>query len=83
MRLRAAEISTRTIGDETIVLNLATSRYFTVTGVGTAVFDLLVEGATLDELVGRVVEEYEVDRETAGRDLAAFIDRLRDARLLA
>jgi hypothetical protein len=34
MRLRSTDISTRTIGDETIVLSLPSSRYFTITGVG-------------------------------------------------
>lgn len=34
MRLRSNDISTRTLGDETIVLNLANSRYFTISGAG-------------------------------------------------
>lgn len=82
MHLRSTDISARTIGDETIVLSLPTSRYFTITGVGTRVFELLAEDTSLDDLIGTVVEEYEVDPATARRDIEAFLDRLRDAQLL-
>ncbi len=82
MRLRSTDISARTLGDETIVLSLSTSQYFTITGVGTRVFELLVEDTSVDELVGKIVHEYEVDPETAHRDIEAFLDRLRDAELL-
>lgn len=83
MRLRSTELSTRTIGNETVVLSLPDSRYFSVTGVGSRVFELLGEDRTLDELVETVVGEYEVDEATARRDVEAFVGRLRDARLLA
>lgn len=82
MRLQSADISTRTIGDETIVLNLRSSKYFTITGVGTRVFELLGEDTSLDTLVASIVEEYEVDPVVARRDIEAFLDRLRDAQIL-
>jgi hypothetical protein len=82
MRLRSAEISTRTLGGETIVLSLPNSRYFTVTGVGTRILELLVEETSAQDVVGTIVEEYEVDRAAAERDVTAFLARLRDAELL-
>lgn len=81
MRLTST-MSARTIGDETIVLNLSTSRYFTITGVGTRVFELLATETSIDALVGTVADEYEVDPATARRDIETFLDRLRDAQLL-
>lgn len=82
MRLRSAEISTRTLGGETIVLSLPNSRYFTITGVGTRILELLVEDKSAQDVVDAVVEEYEVDRAVAERDVNAFLGRLRDAELL-
>ena len=85
MRLRTTDISARTIGSETIILNLPDSRYFSVTGVGTRVFELLGEDGekSVDDLVDTIVGEYEIDAGTARRDIEVFVDRLRQAQLLA
>ena len=83
MRLRTADLSARTIGGETIVLDLPSSQYFAITGVGSRVVQLLAEDRTLDDLVAAIVAEYEVDEPTARRDVESFVDRLRQAQLLA
>jgi hypothetical protein len=56
MRLRSTDVSTRTIGGETIVLHLPDSQYFSVTGIGTRVFELLGEDRTVDELIEMFVD---------------------------
>ena len=83
MHVRTTDFSARTIGNETIVLSLPTSRYFTITGVGTRLFELLATETSVDELVETVLAEYEVDAATARSDVQRFVDHLRDARLLA
>lgn len=82
MRLRTSDISARVIDNETIVLNLPTSRYFTINGVGTRVFELLSDEVSVDELVSTIVDEYEVDPAVARVDIELFVERLRDAGLL-
>jgi hypothetical protein len=82
MRLRSTDISARTIGDETIVLSLPNSRYFSITGIGTRIFELLGEERTMDELVEKITGEYEVAADVARRDIQAFLDRLAQARLV-
>jgi hypothetical protein len=83
MRLRTTDLSARTIGGETIVLDLPSSQYFAITGIGSRVFQLLAEEQTLDELVTAITAEYDVDEPTARRDVTTFVDRLRQAQLLA
>lgn len=84
MRLRRDEVSVRNIGDETIVLNLETSRYLTVTGVGVRIFEELSGGVevSIEQLVKVIVDEYEVSHDVARRDIESFIDALRHASLL-
>ena len=83
MRLRTTDLSARTIGGETIVLDLPNSQYFAITGVGSMVFQLLGEERSVDDLVAAIVSEYEVDETTARTDVEVFLDRLRQAQLLA
>lgn len=83
MRLRSTEISARTIGPETIVLSLTSSRYFSITGVGSRVFELLADERSVDQLVDTIVDEYSVEPAVARNDIVAFVDRLRAAGLLA
>lgn len=49
----------------------------TLNKVGAFIAEQLQEERTLDELVDAVVERFDVDRETASRDAAAFIEELR------
>ncbi|MFC4943914.1 PqqD family protein [Pseudonocardia sp. GCM10023141] len=82
MRLRSSDVSLRALGNETIVLSLPTSQYFTATGVGSRLLELLGEDVDVDDLVAAVVAEYEIDGDTARQDVEKFIGRLRDAQLL-
>lgn len=82
MRLRTSDISARTIGGETIVLDLPSSQYFAITGIGSRVFQLLAEEQSLEDLVTTILAEYDVDEATARRDVETFVDRLRQAQLL-
>jgi hypothetical protein len=82
MRLRSTDISSRRIGNETIVLSLPSSRYFTITGAGSRLLELLGEDVEITDMVDTIVEEYEVDAATARRDIEGFVGRLREAQLL-
>ena len=82
MRLRSEGLSARELGGEIILLDLRSSRYLSVSGVGADIVNLLTEDRTEEELVAAVLERYDVD-ETVGRhDTLAFLGQLRDAGLL-
>ena len=49
---------------------------------GAFLFELLQKGAERDELVDKMLEEYDVDREKAEADIDVFIQKGRDADVL-
>ena len=82
MRLRRHDVSLRELDGETVLLDLATSRYLVVNGSGTVLLGHLDEGSSRAGLVEALVDEFAVDEATAGRDVDAFVDSLRDLGLL-
>ena len=49
---------------------------------GAFLWKILESGATKEELLAKMTEEYDVDEETARKDIDAFIDKLQEAKLV-
>ncbi len=54
----------------------------TVNETGAFLWEKLTEGATEAELLGAMLDEYEVDEATAKADIAEFLNLLEDGKLL-
>jgi len=76
------EVLARQVGGETVMLDLAKSEYFGLDPVGARMWQLLAEGRTLAEVRDAIVEEYDVSREDAERDLLALVAELMAQGLL-
>jgi hypothetical protein len=76
-------VTTNQIEDELVALNLETSFYYGVDGIGTQIWRLLIdENLTISEACGKLREEYDVDAETCLREVRAFVEQLIDAKLM-
>ena len=58
------------------------NKLITLNDVGAFIFKKLSDDLTRDELVAKVVDNYEIDRKTAERDTDIFIEKLKEAGLL-
>lgn len=54
----------------------------TLNGSGRIIWDALQRDTTEEEIVGLILAEYEIDRETAARDVGAFLAKLREQDLI-
>jgi hypothetical protein len=81
-RIRKQGISWRELDGQIVVLDLESSKYVTVNGAGAVIWERLIPGATLDEIVNELVEVFDIDVETARSDSEAFLDELRTRRML-
>ena len=66
------------VGDEALNFN----GIITINGAGTFLWKKLTTGATRDELIAAMLDEYDVDADTAAKDIDEFIKNLEDAKLL-
>jgi len=76
------QVSTEVEG-EAVILNLADGVYYGLDGVGARVWELLREPRSVAGLAEAVAAEFDVDRETAERDLLALLGELAARRLVA
>ena len=81
-RLRKNGVSWRELDDQIVVLDLASSKYVTINGAGAVIWEHLVSGASVDDLVSVLVECFDIDHATARADTESFLDDLRQRNLL-
>jgi hypothetical protein len=82
VRLRDENLTWREIDGETVLLDLAGSKYLTVNAAGTTLLHVLVEGADRDQLIAELVEAYDIPAEQAASDVDAFVAALESKGLL-
>jgi hypothetical protein len=82
LRLRPVRLSWRVIDDQVVVLDMAREEYFTVNPSGGVMWELLVEGATREQLVAALTATFDIDARTADEDAAAFVSSLQELGLL-
>ena len=82
-RLRLAEENVWSgLGEEVVILDLASSSYLGLDDVGAAVWGALAEPCTVGELEARLAAVYEVDAAELSRDLRSFLTDLVDRGLV-
>ncbi|MBQ1456305.1 MAG: PqqD family protein [Thermoguttaceae bacterium] len=82
-----SEFVLRTLDDTTILVPFGKAQVdfngmITVNAVGAFLVEQLHSEVTEDELVERLTARYEVDAETARKDVASFLDVLRQYKAL-
>ena len=70
------------VGGEAVLLNLASESYFGLDPVGTRIWVLLTEDATLQRAFDILCDEYEVEPERLQADLLGLVDKLAEAGLV-
>ena len=77
------QVMSRLVGDETVLLDLASGMYFGVDGVAKRIWELIAEGNNLSQTAATIVSEFEVDEKQAQADVLEFVAELVDRGLLA
>lgn len=77
-----AHVIAREVSGETVILNLESGTYYGLDPVGAFIWQLLTRGESLRNICYVLPEEFEVDTETAQRDLESLIDDLVDRKLV-
>lgn|SRR5690554_5021540 len=78
---RSDEVLAQEVGDETVLLDLASEQYFGLDPVGTRIWELLADAPALEHVHGTLCAEFDAEPERIRTDLLALVQRLLDAGL--
>lgn len=81
------ELIKRSIAGETVLVPVGRTVYeanglFVLNELGDFLWDRLPDAENEEQLLDAILEEYEVDEQTARRDLLAFLNRLKEMEIL-
>ena len=76
-------VMVRQLGDECVMLDMASGYYFGLDAVGARIWQLLSETSSLAGIVERLAREYDVTPEQAESDLVRFVEELKANGLLS
>ena len=79
----SAQVRLQQTGDESVLLDLASERYFGLDAVGTRVWQMLEADPDVRSAHAALVGEYDVDAARLEADLLALLQQLADAGLVA
>lgn len=77
-----AEVMDRSVGDETVLLHLATGTYYGLDPVGARIWELITAGHTLGEIRDQMLQEYAVEAQQLEGDLFRLVHDLLDQGLV-
>jgi hypothetical protein len=70
------QVMARLVGDETVILDLASGTYYGLDPVGARIWQLMVDGKTLASVCKMLLDEFDVTRETLERDVLHLTQEL-------
>ncbi len=76
------QVMARTVGAETVILDLVNGTYFGLDPVGAHIWQLLGDGKTLAEICDAMQQSHEVSRTDIERDVLALAKALLVQRLI-
>lgn len=72
----------RVIDGEAVIVDLDSSELYSLNPTATVIWEACEEEVTLEEVVDKIVEEFEVEREVAEEDCVGFVEEFSENGLL-
>jgi len=71
------------LGEEVVILNSSSGRYYSLDPVGSRAWCLMVEGLTLEEIVSAMLREFAAEEQQLRTDLRELIGNLAERLLVS
>jgi len=82
LRPNSADVAAKVVDGEAILINLSNGMYYSMDSVGGLIWSMIEQGHDLGDVAATIERHYEVDRDTAERDVQALARALLDEGLV-
>ncbi len=79
---RKKDIVAANLEGEVVTMNLMTGKYYNLGKTGSVIWSMLEEPVTVDELVQKLMEKYQVSRNLCEKDVMDFLKTLLEEGLI-
>jgi hypothetical protein len=76
------EVSCAELDEGAVLLDLNTKYYYNLNETGLRIWQFLDEVSNISEIAGKIVEEYDVDKDRAVRSVKRILEELRKEELV-
>ncbi len=76
------QINVTDLNGEKAMLDFKTGKYYIIKGVGNDIWDMLSEEITINEIINKLLSEYEVSHEECEKSVIEFLDKLEKANFI-
>ncbi|WP_336788239.1 lasso peptide biosynthesis PqqD family chaperone [Paenibacillus sp. MMO-177] len=80
--MRAEGFLVSDMGGEKVMMSIQSGKYYNLGQTGGAIWEHLAEPTTADEIVNKLCEEYEIDKDACLRQVSAFLQQLAEQGLI-
>lgn len=70
------QIEVTDLAGEKVMIDFESGKYFLIKGVGNDIWDCLQQETTANQIIDKLLSEYEVTREVCETQVMAFLDKL-------
>ena len=73
------DIEVTVLNGEKAMVDFATGKYYIVKGVGNVIWDMIQEEISVNDIIEKLLKEYDVSREECERSVKEFLEKLEEA----
>lgn len=70
------------LNGEAVVLNMKNGKYYGLNSVGSSIWSVIQVPSTFDDIKDAVLEEFEIDEATCGKEVKLFLEQMKKEDLL-
>lgn len=71
------QLNVTDLSGEKVMIDFETGKYFLIKGVGNDIWDMLQEEITPNQIIEKLLSEYEVGREECETSVMAFLEKMK------